>query len=173
MHYEVVPVVVEVLRELRRPGRHRDRLLDDRLEPDEGERHRRPEGGECDDTVPQIAATREQPGAGAGDARGRLQHLALVDLGALGHRRQRLRHLGEGIQRRVELRRLPGHRLQHPRVLDRDAGHRAELGERLAVALREGRRPGTAGPAPERACRAGHGAGITCGPFTCTLDRGN
>src|SRR4029077_14806291 len=64
-----------------------------------------------------------------------------------------LRHLAQGVERRVEARRLAGHHLQDARVLHRHAGHRTELLERRDVVLAEAR--GAAAAEAQRADDSG------------------
>src|SRR5213592_4885263 len=71
------------------------------------------------------------------DSRRRFERLLLEHLRALRDRGQRLRDLAQRVERGVELRGLARDRRENARVLDRDAGHRAELLQRGRILLVE------------------------------------
>ena len=79
----------------------------------------------------------QQSRARACDSRRRFERLLLEHLRALRDRGQRLRDLAQRVERGVELRGLARDRRENARVLDRDAGHRAELLQRGRILLVE------------------------------------
>jgi hypothetical protein len=72
MDHEVGHVVVEARTESFRAEVKRHRLVHDRTQPEIGETHRQPEGGERCDPAPQVHAASEQQSHGdEGDQRNR------------------------------------------------------------------------------------------------------